>query len=339
MNNSYLGKLDYSDPLYEILFSQVFSDVQGPVFHVNRLSRHSVFKYTEEKSQIAIVGKFFRLDDMKQGRALRIRGEYDNLQKIRRYGFDAYPNYVVRPISREESIGLALIEEFISGKDLDHYLKGAIYRGDRKSLKRKLSRLASFFYVLHAKTASGNSVNLDSILGYFLKVIHKLERQHVVDESGRSRFLKLMDRWLNNPLLQKAKNVIVHGDATPTNFIFTVKDDVVAIDLERMKNADAVFDISMICGEIKHAFFWRTGNPFESEPFIRHFFKSYASHFSDPEKTFKEITARNPFYMAMTELRIARNNYLDWDYRKRLAHEAMECMRWGLRAYEESRIL
>ena len=46
------------------------------------------------------------------------------------------------------------------------------------------------------------------------------------------------------------------GIQKPTNFIFTERGDVVAIDLERMKNADAVFDIGMVCG-IKHAFFWR----------------------------------------------------------------------------------
>jgi thiamine kinase-like enzyme len=331
MDNSYLGKLDYADPLYGVLLYQVSPDVQEPVFHVNRISHHRVFKYTEEKSQIAIVGKFFRLDDVKHERVLRIKGEYDNLKTIRRYGFDTHPYYVVRPISREESIGLALIEEFISGKDLDHYLKRAIYKGDRKSLKSKLSRLASFLYALHAKTESDENIHLDSVQRYFLKVIQKLERQHVIGESEKRRYLKLMDKWLNEPLLQNSKSVIVHGDATPTNFIFTGRDNVVAIDLERMKNADAVFDISMICGEIKHAFLWRTGNPYESEAFIRHFFKSYASRCSDPENAFQEITMRNPFYMALTELRIARNNYLDWNYRKRLVYEAMECMRCGLK--------
>jgi len=38
MNRSYLGTLDYSDPLYEILLSQVFPDVKDPVLHVNRIS-------------------------------------------------------------------------------------------------------------------------------------------------------------------------------------------------------------------------------------------------------------------------------------------------------------
>jgi hypothetical protein len=162
MNKSYLGTLDYSDPLYEVLLTQVFPDVREPIFHVNRISHRRVFKYTEEKSQIAIVGKFFRIDDIKQEWVLRIKGEYDNLHTIRRYGFDEHPHYVVRPISKEESIGLALVEEFIYGKDLDHYLKRAIYRGDRESLKRRLSRLASFLYTLHSKTGSGNAVDHNS---------------------------------------------------------------------------------------------------------------------------------------------------------------------------------
>jgi hypothetical protein len=106
---------------------------------------------------------------------------------------------------------------------------------------------------------------------------------------------------------------------------------VVAIDLERMKHADTVFDVGMVCGELKHSFMWRTGNPYLAEPFIRHFFESYSQHFDDPQSTFREITLRNPFYMAMTELRIARNDYLDLNYRKRLAHGALDCLKWGLK--------
>jgi len=326
----YLGTLDYSDPLYEVLLSRIFSDMKDPIFHVTRMSHHRVFKYTEEKSCLAIVGKFFRLDDPKQERVSRIKGEYDNLQRIREYGFDRYPHYVVRPLSREESIGLALIEEFICGKDLDHYLKKAVC-GDEESLKKRLSRLASFLYALHTKTEAGKMVDLEPICFYFQRIVDKLNKQGVISDSSKRDYLKLMGRWLQRPSLQNAKDVIVHGDATPTNFIFTERDDVVAIDLERIKNADAVYDIGMVCGEVKHAFLWRMGNPYKSEPFLRHFLKWYASHFPDPEKAFRKITGRNPFYMALTELRIARNDYLDWNYRKRLAYEAMECLRWGLK--------
>jgi len=146
MNTLYLGKLEYADPLYEILSSKVCPSVKDPIFHVDSMSNRSVYKYTEEKTRIGTIGKFFKLDDPKHDRMVRIKGEYDKLQKIRGYGFDASPNYVVRPISRENRIGLAVIEEFIHGEDLDHFFKKAIYEGDRASLKRKLSKLASFLF-------------------------------------------------------------------------------------------------------------------------------------------------------------------------------------------------
>ena len=330
MNTLYLGKLEYADPLYEILSSKVCPDVRDPIFHVNSMSNRSVYKYTEEKTSIATIGKFFNLNDPKHDRMLRIKGEYDKLQKIRGYGFDTAPNYVVRPISRENRIGLALIEEFVHGKDLDHYFKKAIYEGDGASLKKQLSKLASFLYIFHKKTEKAEDVELDSVNVYFQKILNKLCQQEIIDASDKKEYLKLADKWLDKTLLQKTKNGIVHGDSTPTNFIFTGRGDVVAIDLERMKHADPVYDIGMVCGEIKHAFLWRTGNRYKAEPFIRHFLESYASQFHDRKKAFKEITTRNSFYMAMTELRIARNDYLDLNYRKKLADEALQCLKWGL---------
>jgi aminoglycoside phosphotransferase (APT) family kinase protein len=305
--------------------------VKDPVFHVDRMTSLEVYKYTEEKTRMAVVGKFFKLDDPKLEKVSRIKGEFENLKKIRAYGFDTYPNYVVRPIGKEERIGLALLEEYIYGKDLDHYLRKAIYEGDHTSLKERLASLASFLYTLHEKTDSEADVELDPIHAYYEKILKKLSKQEIISPSDTRAFLKLIDKWSSKTFLRKSKKVIVHGDATPTNFIFAQTRYVVAIDLERMRNADPVFDIGMVCGEIKHAYLWRTGNPYEAERFIRHFFESYASHFLDDEKTFQEITMRNPFYMAMTELRIARNGYLDVNYRRRLAHEARKCLEWGLR--------
>ncbi len=331
MENPYLGKLDYADPLYEILTSCVCPDVREPYFHVNRMSSRKVYKYTEGKTKTAIIGKFFRLDDTKQERLVRIKGEFDNLQQIRRYGFDTFPNYVVRPIARDDRIGLALIEEFIDGRSLDYYLKRAIYERDAASLKGRLSELASFLYTLHVKTEAKARVDLDPVSLYFQKVLGKLQAQGVLAPGESKGYLRLMDTWLNRTLLQKAKSVIVHGDATPTNFIFNGRGNVVAIDLERMRSSDMAYDVGMVCGELKHAFLWRTGDPCASEPFIRHFLKRYSGHFSDCKRAFREITARNPFYMALTELRIARNSYLDRTCRKRLAREAFACLTWGLR--------
>jgi thiamine kinase-like enzyme len=331
MKRKYLGTLQYADPLYEILFSKACPDVREPIFHVKRISSHSVYQYTEEKSRVGIIGKFFNLSDKKLDRILRKKGEYDNLEKIRSYGFNTFPNYVVRPIGREESIGLSLVEEFILGKDLDYYLKDAIYNSNGSTLKDKLSRLSTFLYALHTKTKKENYVDLDSVGSYFYKIVEKLCSQKVISDDDKKTYLKLMDKWLNRPLLQEVNNVIVHGDATPTNFIFTGRGDVVAIDLERMKDSDLAYDVGMICGEIKHSFMWRTGNPYAAEYFIRYFLKKYSKHFSECKRAFRKITLRNPFYMAMTELRIARNDYLDWNYRKWLVYEAFKCLSWGLK--------
>ena len=133
MPQAYLGTLDHADPLYEILFFLIASEARDPVFHVSRLSHRNVFKYTEENTRVSFVGKFFRLNDSKRDRVNRIKSEYDNLNRARQYGLDKFPNYVVKPISRDETIGLALIEEFISGKDLNYYLLRSLYE-KKKSL-------------------------------------------------------------------------------------------------------------------------------------------------------------------------------------------------------------
>ncbi|MEW6585054.1 MAG: phosphotransferase [Nitrospirota bacterium] len=331
MMNEYLGTLPYHDPLYEILLSRVFTDVRDPLIHVNRMSHRRVYRYTEERTRTAIIGKFFELHDAGNDRIRRLKGEYDNLEKLRSYGFDTFPNYVVRPITRDERIGLALTEEFVHGRDLDHYLKKAVYGGEWEGLKEKLSKLSAFLFALHERTKTGAAMELFPVGAYFLKILNRLFEQKVISDHDRGAYLKLMDRWLETELFDGVEKVIVHGDATPTNFIFSRRGDVVAIDLERMRQSDPVFDLGMICGELKHAFMWRVRDPYPAERFIRHFLKSYAGWLRDAKRTFREIALRNPFYMAMTELRIARNEYLAWNYRNRLAHEAMECLRWGLK--------
>ncbi len=331
MSGRYLGRLEARDPLYEIISAHVCPDVKDPRFHVTSTSSRSVYKYTEERTKLAIIGKFYDLHDSCEDRINRMKGEYDNLRIVRTYGFDSSPCYVVKPFDKSERIGLAVVEEYVHGKDLDHYLRRAAYEGRSDALKEKLGRLAFFFFMLHQKTATGERPNLEPVAMYFLRVVDKLWRQRVLSDGERKFFMRIMEKWFCAGILDRAPNVTVHGDATPTNFLFTDDGDVVAIDLERLKTADPAFDVSMVCGEIKHAFLWRTGNPYASEPFIEFFLKRYSRHFDDFKTTFRELTLRNPFYMALTELRIARNSYLDWHYRQRLVHEAKECLKWGLR--------
>ena len=88
---------------------------------------------------------------------------------------------------------------------------------------------------------------------------------------------------------------------------------------------DRVFDVGRIAGELKHFFLMNFPDTFAAEPFIGHFLWEYATHFPDREKAFESVTRRVPFYMGLTLLRIARNFWIDRDYRLQLIGEARKC--------------
>jgi len=123
------------------------------------------------------------------------------------------------------------------------------------------------------------------------------------------------------------RQVWLHGDATPANFLFGHDLDVAAIALERLKRGDRVFDVGRVAGELQHAFMRDSGDRHQAEAFIGHFLWEYSSHFPDHEQTFESITARAPYYMALNLLRIARNGYISDRYCGRLVDQAKGLLR------------
>ncbi len=81
----------------------------------------------------------------------------------------------------------------------------------------------------------------------------------------------LRDQWRDQPRMWEDHKVMVHGDATPDNFMFGNGLEVTTFDLERAKRADRVFDTGRIAGELKHFFMRATGNRDSADPFIGHF--------------------------------------------------------------------
>jgi aminoglycoside phosphotransferase (APT) family kinase protein len=332
VGGSYLGALERQDPLYEYLVSDVMPrldrPVVEPVFHVSRMPGNSlVYRYTEEGSGLAMIGKFFT--QAKPHKEVKLEAEYDNLSRARSLGLAVPPNYVVQPLGREKRFGLGLLEEFVNGRDLDHYVRRAAYEGRRRRLMKKLGKLASFLAELHKRTETAYGVDLGHSDLYFAKVMEKLRQKGIVGREKELRLMTLRDIWLRQGFMRRDREVLLHGDATPTNFIFPASSGVVAIDLERMRPGDRMYDVGMVCGELKHAFMWRLGDRYASEPFIGHFLKEYCSHFGRDD-FFIDVTMRVPFYMAMTELRIARNSWLDNAHRKNLVEEAGRCLEYGL---------
>jgi hypothetical protein len=332
MPKQYLGHLSAHDPLHPYLVHDVLPQIgvrKGAAdFRVFSMKDSKVFLYEERHSSAQVVGKFFVSNghDTAAGNQ-RMRQEFDNLQLLRSYGLAGYPHYVVRPLGTNAGLNSVLVEEFANGVPLSAFVNDAIHQGQSQPLYGKLTALAYFLATLHNRTANGLGVDFNQDCAYLDRLVRKLQKQQVMGGEEADEFYWLRDRWREKPRMWEDNQVLVHGDATPSNLLFGTGLSVIAIDLERMTRADRVFDLGRIAGELQHYFLQATGNKQAAEPFIGHFLWEYACHFPDRDRAFRSITGRLPFQMALTLLRIARNSWVGAAQRRRLTEEAKIILR------------
>ena len=184
-----------------------------------------------------------------------------------------------------------------------------------------------FLATPHNRTANGLGVDFHQDCAYLDRLVRKLQTKQVIGACEADELSWLRDRWREKPRMWEDNQVLVHGDATPSNLLFGRGLTVIAIDLERMRRADRVFDLGRIAGELQYYFLQATGNKHAAEPFIGHFLWEYACHFPDRDRAFRSITGRLPFQMALTLLRIARNSWVSASQRRRLVEEAKVILR------------
>jgi len=320
MPKEYVGHLPVHDPLHPYLrrdiFPQIGVDEQRADFKVYRMKGAKVYLYEETHSRAQVVGKFF-VDTVE-----RMRQEFDNLRRMRGYGLDGYPHHVVRPLGANDSLNSVLVEEYCGGVSLSDVIDAAIYHRRTQQLFAKLTALAYFLATLHNRTANGHGVDFSEDCSYLDRLVGKLRRKRIIGDGDSDEMYWLRDRWREQSRMWEDRQVLVHGDATPSNFLFGDGLNVMAIDLERMKRADRVFDVCRIAGELQHFYLQATGNKAAAEPFIGHFLWEYCCHFPDRERAFRSVTGRVPFQMALTLLRIARNDWVGGAHRQRLVQEA-----------------
>jgi len=256
-----------------------------------------------------------------------MEGEFNNLNHLRSIGFAGYPHYIPRPLGRNASLNRVLVEEFCQGTPLTDFIVNAIREGERKVLFHKLTALAYFLATLHNRTTKDVRVDFNKDCSYFDHIMEQLKNwEHIGwDEAQELNHFKA--RWREKGCMWEDHQVLVHGDVTPNNILFGEGLWVIAIDLERMKTADRVFDLGRVAGEIKHFFMQYTGDKWLAEPFIGHFLWEYACHFPDRHALFASITRRIPFYMGLTLLRIARNTWVTQKYRRQLLDESKKTLR------------
>jgi aminoglycoside phosphotransferase (APT) family kinase protein len=287
-----------------------------------------VYLYEERHTSAQVVGKFFFTGSQHSADAIqRMRREFDNLQLLRSYGLAGYPHQVIRPLGTNECLNSILVEEYAKGVPLSTFVNDAIHQGQSQPLFDKLTALAYFFATLHNRTANGESVDFHQDCAYLDQLVRKLQSKQTIGSWDVDEFSWLRDQWREKPRMWEDNQVLVHGDATPSNLLFGQGLSVIAIDLERMKRADRVFDLGRITGELQHYFLQAQGHTQAAEPFIGHFLWEYSCHFPDRGRAFHSITGRLPFQMALTLLRIARNSWVSAPQRRRLVEQAKVILR------------
>jgi aminoglycoside phosphotransferase (APT) family kinase protein len=335
MNGRYVGYLAGQDPLHGFL-SWIIRDRMGvgerqPAFRVFRLSgSNEVYAYEEKSSGAKVICKFYgpRFGWDQDKAAWVARQEYEGLETLRRYHLVGSPHHVIRPLGMRADINGVLAVEYVSGEQFSHAIARATQHGDDAHLYWRLKALAYFLATQHNRTANGASVDFDPECRYFDKIVGRLKKADRIGQWDLDELSWLRDCWRDRPRMWQDRQVWLHGDATPANFLFGHGMDVAAIDLERMKRGDRMFDVGRVAGELQHAFMaagvgdWR-----RAEPFIGHFLWEYSCHFPDRERTFESITARAPYYMGLNLLRIARNDYIAPDYAGRLVRRAKKLLR------------
>jgi hypothetical protein len=330
----YVGHVDRRDQLHGYL-SWLAADqlgVRQPQhdFRAFRLNGSNVvYGYEETNSGAKMICKFYepRFGWDRDRAAWTAHNEFDSLHRLRGYSLVGSPHHVIRPLGVNRDINCLLALEYYGGEPFSDAIRAATHGGNDAHLYWRLKALAYFLSTLHNRTANGHTVDFGTDLRYLDAVVGRLARRGRLGDWDCDELRWLRDRWAENPAMWQDREVWLHGDATPANFLFGEGMDVAAIDLERTRRGDRMVDVGRVAGELQHAFMQATGDRRRAEPFIGHFLWEYSCHFPDRGSAFASITSRLPYYMGLNLLRIARNDYIDHDYSRRLVQQAKSLLR------------
>jgi hypothetical protein len=289
-----------------------------------------VFRLACPESGALAVGKFFCAFPPGSPADRGLVREYGNYLWAAELGLNNGLGLIPRLLGCCAEVRLGLLLEDIPGPDLDRLLLQACRNGGRELLYRGLENLAGLLAFFHTRPVPDGPASLEPALNYLDRLQGQLKELGLLTREDEAALEDEKVQWEAIwPQLPDCQ-VLVHGDATPTNFLFP-DGRAVALDLERLGVADRLWDLSWVAGEVKHAWGWRTGDLSRAEPCIRHFLASYLNAVQATPELSQRVFRLNPFYMALAELRIARNGYLSWTYRLALIAEARRCLYFGRR--------
>ena len=338
MSGVYVGVLDQSDPLRSLLVDSLDrhygATPKRPVFDVYRLGGGSViYRYVERATAASLVAKFYGnkwIEGSQTGnRELRValmHREYANAMRLRDLGLCCCPHSVVRPLDVSEACNCALIEEYVPGVNLDAFISAAVTKGRTSELHRRLGDMAAYLADLHNRSQTEAPVDPACALALLAREEAALARWQLLTPGQRELIAGRREGWRTSGWLATGHQVLLHGDANPTNFIFDACGGVTAIDVESSAYGDRAVDVGCIVAELKHLFYLYSHNSWASEPYIRHFYADYTANQTGAGEHFAELTTRGRFFMACFMLRICQDAWLNLDYRRSLLQHAIECL-------------
>jgi aminoglycoside phosphotransferase len=330
-----MNRLTDTDPLAQGLRRLVGAEAgfrlpAGEVRVESLPSSRQVLRFTFPGGDYAVVGKFFSAHPPQTSADLSLAREYEHYLRLPALGFGNGGSLAPRLLGRWPERSLGLLLEAVPGPDLDHFLLRASVHGDPAPLFAALEKLAHLLAWFHSRPVPALPVVSEPALAYLNKIMAQLLGAGLLTREDWLALAHEGHAWVERCQDFSDRQVFIHGDATPTNFLFP-NGRAVALDLERLRLGDRLWDLSWVAGELKHAWGWRTADFSGSEAAIGHFFRMYrAAAGLDPALT-RRLFSLNPFYMALAELRIARNLYLTRDYRRELVAEARRCLVHGRR--------
>ena len=300
-----IGRLEVGDPFGDWLAGVLGDRMQEwcgdvRVYRIEPAS-HIVCRYEFAGTAFSVVGKFFGAPTGAKTRYdadAAMKHEFDRLRRAA--GWICVP----RALATNSRFHSVLVTEHVPGLPIrDLHAAGV-------SLYEPLTGVAHLLRRLHDSTRT--SCNRARDFAYFPAVLD----QTGLAEPLRERFNRLLGTWWRSPRIGPDAGCMVHGDATPGNYLFD--GSVCAIDFEGSRDhAHPVRDLGILAAELRAS----GGSTTTAEDYIGHLLW----HYSRDEEEFRHHTAVLPFFMALGYLRIAR---LPWRTGERdwLLAEAEACL-------------
>ena len=257
MFGKYVGYVSGDDGMYGFLCRIVREQLgvyeRNPAFRAFRLrGSNEVYAYEEKHSRARVICKFYgpRFGWDRDRAARAAYREFDAMQGLRSYNLVGSPHHVVRPLGVDVELNSVLAIEFYTGEQFSHAISDCIRRHNDGHLYWRLKSLAYFLATQHNRTANGTTVDFDVDCHYFSGLVYKLKHRNRIGAWDADELLWLQGLWRERTSMWGDRQVWLHGDATPANFLFGHGLDVAAIDLERARWGDRMFDIGRVAGEI-----------------------------------------------------------------------------------------